>query len=111
VDDAAEVVLAAEARAKPPVIYVVSDGHPAARRKFYRYLAELLHRPPPAFVDPAPGQGEPPRGAGNKRVSNARMLQELNVTLAYPTYREGLAAIVANVLGPIPELNNCPLPA
>ena len=94
VDDAAEVVLAAETMAKPPVTYVVSDGHPVPRREFYRYLAKLLHLPPPAFVDPDPGQGEPPRGSGNKRVSNARMLKELNVTLAYPSYREGLAATV-----------------
>jgi nucleoside-diphosphate-sugar epimerase len=96
VDDAAEIVLAAETMAKPPVVYVVSDGHPVARRDFYRYLAEFLHRPPPAFVDPVPGQGEPPRGAGNKRVSNARMLHDLEVTLAYPTYREGLAATLAD---------------
>ncbi len=95
VDDAAEVVLAAEAAATPPVTYLVSDGHPVVRREFYRHLAELLHLPPPAFVEPHASQAELSRGAGNKRVSNARMLEELNVTLVYPSYREGLAVIVA----------------
>jgi hypothetical protein len=31
----------------------------------------------------------------NKRVSNARIKDELGVTLAYPSYREGLRAILA----------------
>jgi len=94
VDDAVAVVLAAEAQARPPATYVVSDGHPAPRREFYRYLAELLNLPPPTFVDMAPRRSQSPRGAGSKRVRNARVLQELKVQLAFPSYREGLAAIV-----------------
>jgi len=31
----------------------------------------------------------------NKRVANRRMKDELGVRLRYPTYREGLAAILA----------------
>ena len=33
--------------------------------------------------------------ADNKRVSNALIKRELGVTLAYPNYRAGLAAILA----------------
>jgi nucleoside-diphosphate-sugar epimerase len=94
VDDAASVVLAAEERAWPPATYVVSDGHPVPRREFYRHLAELLRLPPPTFMDVDPEQRQSPRGKGNKRVRNARMLQDLRVQLAYPSYREGLAALV-----------------
>jgi nucleoside-diphosphate-sugar epimerase len=94
VDDAASVVLAAEERAEAPATYVVSDGQPVRRREFYRYLGRLLHLPPPTFVEVEPTQSPSPRGAGNKRVRNARMLRELKVQLAYPSYREGLAAIV-----------------
>ncbi len=94
VDDAASVVLAAEAQIQPPATYVVSDGHPVPRREFYRHLAELLRVPPPEFVLPNLAEGEPPRGAGSKRVRNDRMHQQLRVRLAYPSYREGLAAIV-----------------
>jgi hypothetical protein len=32
--------------------------------------------------------------ADSKRVSNARLRHELGVALTYPTYREGLAALV-----------------
>jgi phage tail protein X len=35
--------------------------------------------------------------AENKRVRNARMKAELGVTLAYPTYREGLRALLPDV--------------
>ena len=33
--------------------------------------------------------------AGNKRVGNARLKEELGVILRYPTYREGLSALHA----------------
>jgi hypothetical protein len=32
--------------------------------------------------------------SSNKRVSNQRLKEQLGVTLAYPTYREGLRALV-----------------
>ena len=93
VEDAAAAVLAAEAYAQPPRTYVISDGHPVERREYFVELARQFGLPPPSFRDPL--QGEPTkRRGGDKRVSNARMLAELHVTLAYPTYREGLAAAV-----------------
>jgi nucleoside-diphosphate-sugar epimerase len=94
VDDAAAVVLAAESRAEPPRTYLVSDGHPTHQRGFYAKLAELLGLGPPEFVEPGPDAGRAQRG-GNKRVRNARMLEELGIELQHPTYREGLAAVVA----------------
>jgi nucleoside-diphosphate-sugar epimerase len=94
VDDAVATILAAEQRAQPPATYVVSDGHPLPRREFYRYLSELLHLPPPTFLDVKTDQGRSLRGFGNKRVRNERMLEELGIQLAYPSYHEGLEAIV-----------------
>jgi nucleoside-diphosphate-sugar epimerase len=94
VDDAAMVVAAAGEKVEPPATYVVSDGQPVLRREFYRHLAELLHAPAPTFTTPDPAPTESPRGAGNKRVCNARMLDDLKVRLAYPSYREGLAVMV-----------------
>jgi len=96
VDDAAAVVTAAEARAPVPRTYVVSDGHPIRRRAFYEQIAQLLGVPYPRFVEPPPDAPNARHAAGDKRVRNARMLEELGVTLAYPTYREGLAAILAD---------------
>ena len=92
VDDAAAVVLAAERRAQPPRTYLVADGRPVLRREYLSYLAELAGLAAPRFREPT--AAAPPRRGGPKRVGNARMLAELGVVLAYPSYREGLAASV-----------------
>jgi nucleoside-diphosphate-sugar epimerase len=95
VEDAARIVLAAEQQARPPRLYTVSDARPPQRREYYEELARLLGAPQPKFVEPAPDLPAAMRAESNKRVRNARMLAELNVKLQYPSYREGLAAIVA----------------
>lgn len=100
VDDAASAVLAAAAADVPlPRRYLVSDGHPALRGEYYAELARLLHAPPPRFAAPPPGDPRAARAAADKRISNARMLAELRVALRYPSFREGLAAIVAGETG------------
>ncbi len=95
VDDAATVVVAAALRGVPPRCYTVSDGHPTERRAYYEELARLLHAPPPTFAVPPANSPAAARAAADKRVKNARLLAELQVTLAHPSFREGLAAIVA----------------
>jgi nucleoside-diphosphate-sugar epimerase len=99
VDDAAAVIDAASRRAPVPRTYVVSDGSPVLRRDYYRELARLLKAPEPTFAAPqeSPSDSDKStrRGSGSKRVHNARMMRELGVTLRYPTYREGLTAIVS----------------
>jgi nucleoside-diphosphate-sugar epimerase len=93
VEDAARAVLATEANAQPPRTYLVSDGHPVERRDYFTEIARQAGLPPPVFRDPLPGEAVGRRG-GDKRVSNARMLAELPMEFAYPTYREGLATAV-----------------
>jgi nucleoside-diphosphate-sugar epimerase len=101
VDDAAEVVLAAEAQAQAPRTYVVSDGHPVERQAYYAELARLLGAPPPRFEPPAPDSPRTSRAASSKRLDTARLVSELCPRLAYPSFREGLAAIVtAETAGP-----------
>ncbi|REJ69844.1 MAG: SDR family NAD(P)-dependent oxidoreductase [Planctomycetota bacterium] len=98
VDDAAEAVLAAD-RLDPAAAlrrFCISDGHPILRGDYFAELARQLDTPLPVFEpDAAAAGGEPRRGSGSKRVSNARMLAELDFTLTYPTWREGLAASLA----------------
>lgn len=96
VEDAASAVLAAESHAQPPRIYVVSDGRPVDRREYLTRLAEVLNLPVPRFREPSLGEAMGGRGSGDKRVGNARMLAELGVKLACPSYFEGLAAAVEN---------------
>jgi nucleoside-diphosphate-sugar epimerase len=96
VDDAAAVILAAESRARPPCTYVVSDGHPADRRAFYRRLADVVGAPDPRFGDlPGAHPDIEGRGRGSKRVSNRRMLADLQVNLSYPSYCDGLSDFAA----------------
>lgn len=94
VDDAAAAVLAAERIAPLPGLYCVADGNPAPRGEYYSELARLLDAPPPRFELPEKNSPKASRAATNKLVRNARMLTELRVTLRYPSFREGLAAIV-----------------
>lgn len=100
VDDAARSVLRVEAlidsdRLAPPQTYCVADGRPGLRRDYYAELARLLGAPPPRFVDPAADSPAAARAAADKRISNAKLLREVGVEFEYPSYREGLAAIVA----------------
>jgi nucleoside-diphosphate-sugar epimerase len=94
VEDAARIVLLADERAQPPKLYVVSDGQPVERGDYYRELARLLGAPPPLFVEPAPDSPAAQRAASDKRITPRRLMAELQPKLAYPSYREGLAAIV-----------------
>ena len=95
VDDAAGVVLAAEAATLAPRTYIVSDGRPVRRGEYFREMARLLNAPEPAFVAPAADSHAAARASADKRVSNARMMAELAPTLSYPSYREGLASILS----------------
>jgi nucleoside-diphosphate-sugar epimerase len=94
VDDAARIVLAAEKTAKVPRLFCVSDGNPVVRAEYYRCLARLIGAAPPQFVSPAAGTPVAERASSSKRVSNLRLLKELHAHLRYPSYREGLAAII-----------------
>jgi nucleoside-diphosphate-sugar epimerase len=99
VDDAAQIVLdveqaAASGQIAPPQVYCVSDGRPGLRSEYYAELARLLEAPPPRFVEPSPSSPAAARAAADKRVSNAKLLREIRPKLRYPSFREGLAAIV-----------------
>jgi nucleoside-diphosphate-sugar epimerase len=98
VDDATEVILAAdrvELHTHGPRIYCVSDGSPVERGEYYSEVARQIGAPPPRFVEPEPNSPRALRAESNRRVSNERMLAELHVTLRYPDYRAGLAAILS----------------
>lgn len=96
VDDAADIVVAA---ARTGVagqrIYTVTDDHPVQRRKYFEEAARLAGAPPPQFDEGNASSAKRARGTTSKRVRNNRLLRELAVTLQYPTFRDGLAAIIA----------------
>jgi nucleoside-diphosphate-sugar epimerase len=97
VDDAADVVDGAS-KLPPfedgPRVYCVSDGQPVQRGEFYSEVARQIGAAPPRFVEPDATSPRAARAEANRRVSNARMLADLHVDLAYPDYRAGLANAV-----------------
>jgi nucleoside-diphosphate-sugar epimerase len=98
VDDIASVLLASIAQPRPGAIYNVCDDEPAAQEAVIAHAAQLLGLEPPPLVPLAEADLSPMARsfwADNKRVSNTLMKQELGVTLAYPNYRAGLAAVLA----------------
>jgi nucleoside-diphosphate-sugar epimerase len=97
VDDAASVVIAADSMEpfdNGPRVYCVSDGYPVQRGEYYREVARQIGAPPPRFATPDADSPRMVRANANRRVRNARMLDELRVQLTYPTYRAGLSAIL-----------------
>ena len=94
VDDAAQVVQHAAERALPlPRVFLVSDGQPVLRAVFYEEAARLFGTPPAVFRSIPDEESADRRTGGHKRVCSDRMRAELGITLRYPSYREGLAAI------------------
>lgn len=97
VDDAARIVLLSESSAPRPALFCVSDGNAVVRSDYYQELARLLGAPPPRFVEPSPDSPAALRAGSDKRVSNQKLMNILAPEFLYPTYREGLAAIVGQV--------------
>ena len=109
VEDIAEVLLAS-IRHPAPGIYNVCDDEPAPPQDVLAHAARLLGVPVPPAVPFEEADLSPMARsfyAESKRVSNRRIREELGVRLRYPTYREGLAAIL-EAEGGGPE---APLPA
>ncbi len=97
VDDIAHVLHAALQRPHPG-IYNVCDDDPASPEVILGLAADMLGLPPPPIVPYEQAEMTPMARsfyAENKRVRNDRIKTVLGVTLDYPTYREGLAAILA----------------
>lgn len=97
VDDIAAALAASIARPRAGGIYNICDDEPAPTHEVNAFAAELLGlRPPPLIPYDEAGMPAPARRfwAENKRVSNARAKAELGWRPRYPTYREGLVAIL-----------------
>ncbi len=76
--------------------YNVVDDEPAPPQDVVAYAARLLGMQPPPEIPFADAQLSPMAQSfygESKRVDNRRLKTALGVKLAYPTYREGLAAI------------------
>ncbi|MEX0839852.1 MAG: SDR family oxidoreductase [Parvibaculum sp.] len=97
VDDIAAVLEASIAKPRPGAAYNVCDDAPAPPQEVVVYAAELLGREPPPEIPFDKAELTPMARsfyADSKRVSNRLIREELGVRLQYPTYREGLKALL-----------------
>lgn len=98
VADIATVLEASMAKPHPGAIYNLCDDDPAAPSEVVAHAAKLLGVVPPPEQSPEAAALSPMARSfwdDNKRVRNDRIRTELGVRLRYPSYREGLAAILA----------------
>ena len=101
VDDIVQTLMASMAKPSPEAIYNVCDDEPAEPAAVIAYACELLGVAPPPLekldttIMSAMAQSF---WAENRGISNGRIKGELGVTLAYPDYRAGLAALLTSDL-------------
>jgi nucleoside-diphosphate-sugar epimerase len=98
VDDIAATLAASAARPRPGRIYNVCDNEAAAPADVTAFACKLLGVavPDPVPFEIARLQMSPMALSfwqDDRRVDNRRITSELDVSLRYPTYREGLKAI------------------
>jgi nucleoside-diphosphate-sugar epimerase len=99
VEDIAKVLHASITKGKSGDIWNVCDDDPAPPEDVIGRAAELLHLPLPPAVPFEQAEMTPMARSfysENKRVRNDKIKRQLGVTLRFPTYREGLAAILAS---------------
>lgn len=97
VEDIATVLEASIVRPRAGAIYNVCDDEPTPPQDVVAYAAALLGIEPPPEQPYETADLSPMARTfyrDNRRVRNDRIKRELGVTLAYPTYREGLAALL-----------------
>lgn len=124
VDDLVTSIVAVAEHPAPSALYCVSDGNSPTRREYYEWISQVMGLPSPIFAQagehsngPSQGGGAPnesvtggatnrfengalrqerpvSRSDSNKRVSNRKLLEELNIQFRYPTFRHGLHSLV-----------------
>ncbi len=97
VEDIAQVLAASMRAPDPGAIYNVCDNDPAPPQDVIDYAAKLLGLPLPEAVPFEEAEmSDMARSfyAESKRVRNDRIRHDLGVTLRYPSYREGLRAMI-----------------
>jgi nucleoside-diphosphate-sugar epimerase len=105
VEDIAQTVAAAifQERQEPGTrLFNLADDEPAPPQDVLLYAAELIGAPPPPEI-PFESAALSPMArsfySGNKRMRNDKIKRELGIALRYPTYREGLRALLEDGTG------------
>ncbi len=97
-EDLAQICVAAARRGRPDTVYNVSDGTDSNMTEYFNTVADFLKLPRPPTIDWE--EAERTLSVGmmsylkeSRRMDNRRMLEELGITLQYPSLEAGLAAM------------------
>jgi nucleoside-diphosphate-sugar epimerase len=97
VEDIAQAIDACFTGRAPGGVYNVTDDEPAPPQDVVTFAAELVGMQPPpetAFEETPLTPMQRSFYGENKRVSNRRMKALLDLDLVFPTYREGIGALI-----------------
>lgn len=90
-DDLARIIVACFEKPMEGSTYVVGDLEPSTHLETITWLCKRMGIEVPGFVDLSEVS---PTLRGNRRIDSSRLLKKLDITLQYPTYREGYGAIL-----------------
>jgi nucleoside-diphosphate-sugar epimerase len=96
IDDVIKVVFAAEDRAPQRSLLLVADDEPTTQGAYAAWLCDRMGVPMPksrSMYEP----GASRVAFRNRKIKNTRLKETLGVELTYPTFREGEAAIEAEL--------------
>ena len=110
VADIVQVLRASMARPNPGAIYNVADDEPAPPQDVITFACSLLGVAPPPEIPFDEAELSPMARSfylDNRRIRNARIKEELGVRLCYPSYRQGLRAILDQEVVPPRPAASC----
>ena len=92
--DLARIILAAFAKPLPSSsIYLVGDIQPAPQIEVVQWLCQKMNLPLPDYCAP---DSVPVTLTANRRIDASKILNELNIKLEFPTYKEGYSNCMQN---------------
>ncbi len=97
VDDISYILQQSMDNLYPGEVYNVADDYPSPSDEMVEYACNLLGEPVPELMSWDSSDLSPMATSfykENKRVSNEKIKKELGVKLGYPSYKEGLEAIL-----------------
>jgi nucleoside-diphosphate-sugar epimerase len=97
VEDLVAACVAAMEGSNATGIYNVSDGHPTTMTDYFQRVADAAGLPRPPLISLQEADGQLSTGMlsymqESRRLTNRRLVEELGVSLRYPTLDEGLKA-------------------
>lgn len=94
-DDLAQVCVAAATKKADGEIYNVSDGTNSNMTEYFNTIADFCNLPRPPLVDWDEAEKTISKGMlsylkESRRMDNSKMINDLEITLKYPTLKDGL---------------------